>query len=79
MVKPIAGARTGVAPSVRKTARTFRITPGKIEAAQQVLGASTATEAIETALDMVVFRHELIQGAKAAFGIEFTESKRRRK
>ena len=73
----IRGVRARAVPVGRKIARTFRITPGKIEAAQQVLGASTATETIETALDMVVFRQELIQGAKGAFGIEFTESKRR--
>ena len=60
----------------RKTARTFRLTSGKVEAAQQILGARTATEAIETALDMVIFREELIRGTKAAFGIEFSESAR---
>ena len=58
----------------RKTARTFRLTPGKVEAAQQILGATTATEAIETALDLVIFREELIQGSKAAFGIKFNET-----
>ena len=79
MAMPILRVRTMTVPVVRKTARTFRITPGKIEAAQQVLGSSTATETIETALDMVVFRQELIQGAKAAFGIEFAESKRRKR
>ena len=61
----------------RKTARTFRLTPGKVEAAQQILGAPTATDAIETALDMVIFRDELIRGTKAAFGIKFNESARR--
>ena len=70
--------RAGISPVIRKTARTFRLTPGKVEAAQRILGVPTATEAIETALDMVVFRQELIQGAKAALGIEFAGSKRRR-
>ena len=79
MAAQIRKVRPIVARVVRKSSRTFRITPGKIEAAQQILGASTATETIETALDMVVFRQELIQGAKAAFGIEFTGPKRRRK
>lgn len=59
---------------VRKASRTFRLTPGKVEAAQRILAAPTATEAIETALDMVIFRDELIRGTKAAFGIEFQES-----
>ena len=59
--------------------RTFRLTPGKIEAAQKILGAPTATETIETALDMVIFREELIRGTKNAFGIEFGESRRPRR
>ena len=62
----------------RKAARTFRLTPGKVEAAQKVLGTPTATEAIETALDLVIFREELIRGTEAAFGIGFNESPRRR-
>lgn len=65
--------------SARKIVRNFRLTPGKIEAAQKILGAPTATEAIETALDMVIFREELIRGTKAAFGIQFIQSGRRRR
>jgi hypothetical protein len=59
------------APPARpnKVARTFRLTPGKVEAARRILGATSATDAIETALDMVVFRRELIDGTQAAFGI----------
>jgi hypothetical protein len=37
-----------------------------------VLGAATATEAIETALDMVMLRHELVAGTKAMFGVKIT-------
>jgi hypothetical protein len=65
--------------NTRKKARTFRLTPGKIEAAQRILGVPTATDAIETALDMVIFREELIRGTKAALGIEFGESRLRRR
>jgi len=64
---------------VRKQTRTFRLTPGKVEAAQKILGAPTATDAIETALDMVILRVELVEGTKAALGIEFSESKPRRR
>ena len=56
----------------RKVARTFRLTPGKVEAAQRILGVATATDAIETALDMVVFREELIAGTRAAHGLRIT-------
>jgi hypothetical protein len=54
------------------------LTPGKVETAQEILAAPTATDAIETALDMVIFRDELIRGTRAAFGIEFHHSPRRR-
>ena len=63
--------------NARKAARTFRLTPGKVETAQQILGSATATDAIETALDMVIFRDELIQGTKSALGIQFRETRRR--
>jgi hypothetical protein len=49
-----------------------------VEAAQQILGVPTATDAVETALDMVIFRDALIRGTKAAFGIKFGEAPRRR-
>ena len=55
-----------------KVSRTYRLTPGKLEAAQRILGAATATEAIETALDMVVFRQELVAGTAAMAGVEIT-------
>jgi hypothetical protein len=63
--------RSAAAQPIRKASRTFRLTPGKVEEAQKILGAPTATEAIETALDMVIFREELIRGTRAAFGLEF--------
>jgi len=62
----------------RKTARTFRLTPGKVETAQRILAAKTATDAIETTLDMVIFRDELVRGTRAAFGIGFHDSPRRK-
>jgi hypothetical protein len=69
--------RLNPSPKARKIVRTFRLTSGKIEAAQRVLGAPTATDTIETALDMVIFREELMRGTKKALGIEFSEPKRR--
>ena len=44
--------------------------PSKLAAAQRILGAATATETIETALDMVVFREELVAGTRAMLGTE---------
>lgn len=62
------GLGSGRAPA--KVRRTYRLTPEKLAAAQKILGTSTATEAIETALDMVVFRQELLDGTREMFGIQ---------
>ena len=57
-----------------KVAKSYRLAPGKIARAQKILGVSTATAAIEEALDMVVFRHELIEGTRAIAGLEIEEA-----
>jgi hypothetical protein len=54
----------------RKVSKTYRLTPSKLAAAQRILGTATATEAIETALDMVVFGQELSDGTAAMLGVE---------
>lgn len=67
---PRTGKSRSKKPSTeRKVSRTFRLTPSKLAAAQRLLGTPTATEAIETALDMVVFRQELLDGTRAMLGI----------
>lgn len=57
-----------------KVSKTYRLDAARIEAARRALGAKTATEAIETALDMVLFRHELIEGTRRMFGIHIERS-----
>ena len=64
--KPEAAVRS------RKVSKTFRLTPGKLASAQRILGAATATETIETALDMVVFRQQLVVGTEAMLGLDLT-------
>lgn len=59
-------------PPDRKVPRTYRLSPSKVAAAQRILGTPTATETIEAALDMVVFREELIAGTRAMLGVELT-------
>lgn len=61
--------RAADAPEDRKTPRTYRLSEAKIAAAQRILGAPTATATIETALDLVVFRQELLDGAAAMHGV----------
>lgn len=56
--------------SEAKVAKTYRLSPRKIAEARAILGAPTATAAIEQALDLVVFRRELIDGTRAMSGLE---------
>ena len=56
----------------RKVPRTYRLAPEKVAAAQRALGSATATEAIETALELVLFRRELIAGTRAMLGVTLT-------
>ena len=52
--------------------RTYRLPLSKLRAAQRALGATTATEAIERALDLAVFQRALVNGTRAMLGIELT-------
>ena len=57
---------------VRRTRRSvrknFRLDQRRLDAAKRALGARTETEAIETALDLVLLRHELVEGVDALVG-----------
>lgn len=64
---PAKVARPAAGP---KRSKTYRLSEDKIAAAQAILGTPTATAAIETALDMVVFRRELVDGTRAMLGVE---------
>ena len=52
-----------------KKPKSYRLSEDKIAAAREILGVATATAAIETALDMVVFRKELVEGTAAMLGV----------
>lgn len=69
MAKP---DRTAKRRGTTKVSKTYRLTPAKLVAAQKILGTTTATETIETALDMVVFRQELLDGTRALYGLAIT-------
>ncbi|MFL5408099.1 MAG: hypothetical protein ACJ79O_19910 [Myxococcales bacterium] len=49
--------------------RTYRLPLSKISAAQKALGAATATQAIERALDLAVFRQALVDGTRSMRGV----------
>ena len=53
-----------------RVSRTFRLPLSKLRAAKRALGAATATEAIERALDLAVFQRELVDGTRAMLGVE---------
>ena len=65
-------AGAGRRSTPRKVPKTYRLTPEKLASAQRILGTATATEAIELALDMVVFRRELLDGTRAMLGVKVT-------
>ena len=56
-----------------KVAKSYRLSPKRIAAAQKILGTPNATATIEEALDLVVFREELLRGIRGLRGIGITE------
>lgn len=54
------------AESPRK--KNIRLHQRKIDEAKAILGTATETETIETALDLVVLRDELVRGVRAMRG-----------
>jgi hypothetical protein len=54
----------------RKVPNTYRSSPATVAAAQRFLGSPTPTETIEAALDLVVFRDELVAGTRALLGTD---------
>jgi hypothetical protein len=56
----------------QRVSRTYRLPLSKVSAAKRALGAATATETIERALDLVVFQRELIDGTRSMQGVQIT-------
>ena len=59
--------RNPVEPRRRKT---FRLPQAKIDRAREVLGTRTETETVERALELVVFRADLVAGVRAMRSVE---------
>lgn len=53
--------------------KNLRLHQTKIDAARAILGTSTETETIETALDLVVFRKELVDGVRALRDLDIAD------
>ena len=58
----------------QRVSRTYRLPLSKLSAAKKALGAATATETIERALDLVVFQRALVDGTRSMHGIELSSS-----
>ena len=56
----------------RRAPRTYRLTLSTLSAAKRALGPAAATETIERALELVVFRRQLIDGTRAMRGVQIT-------
>ncbi|MBA3319398.1 MAG: hypothetical protein H0T50_15085 [Gemmatimonadales bacterium] len=55
-----------------KVRKEFWLDPGLLREAQEYLGTSTERETVELALDLVAFRKELSQGARALRGLHLS-------
>ncbi|MEP7345486.1 MAG: hypothetical protein ABI877_09470 [Gemmatimonadaceae bacterium] len=69
---PITSERKRPGRREERVSRTYRLPLSKLKAAQRALGAATATEAIERALDLAVFQRELVDGTRAMLGVDIT-------
>jgi hypothetical protein len=69
---PNASGRKPASRREERVSRTYRLPLSKLRAAKRALGAATATEAIERALDLAVFQRELVDGTRAMLGVELT-------
>ena len=61
--------RTRAASRPLRVLRTYRVTLSTLTAAKRALGAATATETIDRALELVVFRKRLVDGTRAMRGV----------
>ena len=57
-----------MATTSRKVRKNVRLSQDKLTRAQRLLGAATETDAIEQALDLVSFRHEVMTGVRRLAG-----------
>jgi hypothetical protein len=67
---PNAASRKRAPRREERVSRTYRLPLSKLRAAKRALGAATATETIERALDLAVFQCELVDGTRAMLGIQ---------
>jgi len=60
-------------PGEKPTKKNFRLYQSKIDRAKKALNAETETDAIDQALELVIFRDELVKGVRAMRGAELVD------
>lgn len=60
-------------PDEKPRKKNYRLHQSKIDRVREILRAGTETEAIETALDLVILRDDLVRGAREMDGIELVD------
>lgn len=58
----------------KTTKKNYRLHQSKIDRVRDILDADTETAAIETALDLVILRDELVRGAREMAGAELVDA-----
>lgn len=53
--------------------KNYRLHQSKIDRVRDILQAGTETEAIETALDLVILRDDLVRGAREMDGADLVD------
>jgi hypothetical protein len=71
-VRPRSTTSAGRATRIGKVRKAFWLDARLLDAARASLGASSERETVEMALDLVAFRKELTQGARALRGLTLT-------
>lgn len=66
--------RPGKRPAPRIRRKNVNIDQTKLDRVRKLLGTETETEAIDQALDMILFREELVQGIERIAGIGGVEN-----
>lgn len=72
--KPARVAEAAVPLESEKPVRkNFYLYQSKIDMAREVLGVKTETEAIERALDMLIYGERMARGTRAMYGEEYND------
>jgi hypothetical protein len=53
--------------------KNLRLNQKKLDRAKRILGTKTETETVDRALDLVAFRHEVIEGVRSMAGSKSVE------